>query len=91
MNYGLIESKLNELLDTAESFSDFEKKEVCEFVLVAEYGLALLTFVDIAMEERKRLTPDAILLCIDLFSLMNMHESDEFKKFDQWSDGVGID
>lgn len=52
-DYESLENELRTLLESLDTFSDSEKAEVVRYVDVGEYGLALETVFDIALEESK--------------------------------------
>ena len=74
-NYDAIEKCFSKLLDlAATSFTASELQEVNDFLGAGEYGLALETFVDIVIEENKRISPAVCTVVKDLAQLMSIVE-----------------
>jgi hypothetical protein len=75
VNYDAIEHLFIELLDSvAAVFSEQELHEVREFIEANEYGIALQTFIDIVIEEKKRISSRAAIMCGNLACLMGLTE-----------------
>lgn len=77
-NYDAIERSFTDLLDSVSTgFSEEELREIREFPDATEYGLALQTFIDVVVEEQKRIPHHAVTLCEELARLMDLtHEVD---------------
>jgi hypothetical protein len=55
-------------------FDEHEVSDVEEFLRASEFGLALHTFVDIVVEKRIVIPPEALELCDRLVKLMDLPE-----------------
>jgi len=77
-NYDAIERIFTDLLGSISTeFSEEELQEIREFLDATEYGLALQTFIDVVVEEQKRIPHHAVSLCEELARLMDItHEVD---------------
>ena len=74
-NYDAIERFFADLLDSVSTeLSEGELREIREFLDATEYGLALQTFIDIVVEEHKRIPQRAVVICEELARLMNVSE-----------------
>lgn len=72
-NYDAIERTFTDLLDSVSTgFSEEELREIREFLDATEYGLALQTFIDVVVEEQKRIPHHAVTLCEELARLMDL-------------------
>lgn len=80
-NYQEIELLFSRMLQNAAmSFKPEEVSEVSDFIAVGEYGLALQTFVDIVVEERRRISLDVFRFIEKLASLMMISGEIEWEK-----------
>lgn len=83
-NFKIIEQKFDELLRMAAGqFTSSELGEVREFLRVGEYGLALKTFSDIVVEERKQIGEGTFNKCSEIAEQMKMpaHVYEKMRKF----------
>lgn len=72
-DYDIIQNLFKDLIRQSEAiFSKDEIREVSEFVEVGEYGLALETYRDLAIEESKTLSVSAFAVLIDLAEKMKL-------------------
>lgn len=83
--YEVIEQLFIQLFqDVSEIFTITETQEVTSFIEEGEYGLALETFVDIVIEENKRISPSALKAIEELASAMqitSIFDWDNVRKF----------
>ncbi len=71
--YDAVKDLFSELLNSVSTeFSEGELGEIYEFIYIAEYGLALQTFIDIVIEEDKRINNYVVTICEDLAKLMKI-------------------
>lgn len=74
-NYDAIQRNFTDLLESVlTEFSEEELREIREFLDATEYGLALQTFIDVVLEEKKRISHRAATICEELARLMNLTE-----------------
>lgn len=84
-DYQNVEGLLLKLLGLLHAtFKDSEKSEVQSFVDVGEYGLALETLVDIAVEENKKIPEEAMSVVIELAGVMELDKKVYEKKLSEF-------
>jgi hypothetical protein len=62
------------LQEMSTLFTNDEAKEVFDFIEVGEYGLALQTFVDVVLEEDKKIPATVLQMIEQLSEAMEMQE-----------------
>ena len=72
-DFTIVEQKFNSLLQAASTqLNSSELGEVRDFIRVGEYGLALETFIDIVVEERKQISSEIFDRCREIAEEMRM-------------------
>ena len=72
MIHEIVEKELLYLLTAQKDLTEVEVNEVMHFIEHGEYGLALTTFKDIIVEEKKHLSQESYKRCLDIATLMQL-------------------
>jgi hypothetical protein len=80
IDYGSVESGLLSLVNSLQHYRVEEIAEITRFIEVGEYGLALQTAFDIAVEEMRPLTDESKALMAHLASEMDIADTLDFSK-----------
>lgn len=76
--YKEIESSIYCLIgNSAPLFHESEFQEIVEYIEVGEYGLALETYIDICIEEQKKIPFELIEKCVEIARMMEMSIQDK--------------